>query len=282
MKDSSCAQKDQAYGSALGPNWSSDLTLRGSSIKKVHVEYKTNLKEIISGNDRPLSDIKNKSKKDVEKTGNITSKQWPVYVALDNGKIYGCDLVVSATGVTPNIELFKNEPGLHIAEDGGLVVDSNMRTTLPDVYAAGDVCTPSWCSHSPYWHQMRLWSQARQMGTFSARCMVAHLIDKEDIPLDFCFDLFSHVTSFFGYKVILLGKYNCQGLGDDYELLVRCTDGQEYIKVILHNGKMYGAMLIGETDLEETFENLILNQLDLSSFGEALLDPDIDIEDYFD
>ena len=34
--------------------------------------------------------------------------------------------------------------------------------------------------------------------------------------------------------------------------------------------------------LQETFENLILNQMDLSRFGEDLLNPDIDIEDYFD
>lgn len=56
----------------------------------------------------------------------------------------------------------------------------------------------------------------------------------------------------------------------------------EYIKVVLKDGKMQGALLVGETDLEETFENLILNQMDLSSYGEDLLDPDIDIEDYFD
>lgn len=48
------------------------------------------------------------------------------------------------------------------------------------------------------------------------------------------------------------------------------------------DGRMHGALLIGETDLEETFENLILNQMDLSSYGEDLLDPSIDIEDYFD
>lgn len=50
----------------------------------------------------------------------------------------------------------------------------------------------------------------------------------------------------------------------------------------MKDGRMQGAILIGETDLEETFENLILNQLDLSSYGEELLNPDIDIEDYFD
>lgn len=50
----------------------------------------------------------------------------------------------------------------------------------------------------------------------------------------------------------------------------------------MKDGRMYGAILIGETDLEETFENLILNQMDLTQFGEDLLDPNIDIEDYFD
>ncbi len=36
----------------------------------------------------------------------IVEVQWPVYVELTNGKIFGCDFVVSAIGVTPNVELF--------------------------------------------------------------------------------------------------------------------------------------------------------------------------------
>jgi NAD(P)H-nitrite reductase large subunit len=56
----------------------------------------------------------------------------------------------------------------------------------------------------------------------------------------------------------------------------------EFIKLVLQNGRVVGAILIGETDLEETFENLILNQIDVSMLGEDLLNPDIDIEDYFD
>lgn len=31
---------------------------------------------------------------------------WPVYVELTNGKIYGCNFIVSATGVVPNVEPF--------------------------------------------------------------------------------------------------------------------------------------------------------------------------------
>ena len=50
----------------------------------------------------------------------------------------------------------------------------------------------------------------------------------------------------------------------------------------MQRGRMQGAILIGDTDLEETFENLILNQMDLTDFGVDLLDPNIDIEDFFD
>ena len=56
--------------------------------------------------------------------------------------------------------------------------------------------------------------------------------------------------------------------------------GTKYMKVVLHGGRMVGAVLIGETDVEETFENLILNQLDVSIYGEELLSHDI--EDFFD
>lgn len=31
---------------------------------------------------------------------------WPVYVELSNGKLIGCDLVISATGVVPAVDIF--------------------------------------------------------------------------------------------------------------------------------------------------------------------------------
>uniref|UniRef100_A0A8C4WU35 Pyridine nucleotide-disulphide oxidoreductase domain 1 n=1 Tax=Eptatretus burgeri TaxID=7764 RepID=A0A8C4WU35_EPTBU len=169
---------------------------------------------------------------------------------------------------------------LTLAEDGGLLVDDHMTTSIPDVYAAGDVCSVAW-TRTAHWFQMRLWTQARQMGAYAARCMVADSVG-ESVDLDFCFELFAHITRFFGYKVVLLGRYNGQGLGSDYELLLRCTPGVEYVKLVMQCGRVVGALFVGETDLEETFENLILNQMDLSAFGESLLDPCIEIEDYFD
>ena len=54
------------------------------------------------------------------------------------------------------------------------------------------------------------------------------------------------------------------------------------MKAILKDDRMQGAILIGETDLEEVFENLILNQTNLVNLKGSLLDPEINIEDYFD
>lgn len=156
-----------------------------------------------------------------------------------------------------------------------------MRTSIEDIYAAGDVCEAGW-PLATHWFQMRLWTQARQMGFYAAKCISAH-IQQTSSELFFNFDVFSHVTKFFGLRVILLGLYNGQTLSlPDCSIQYRVTAKKELIKVILQNGTMKGAVLIGETDFEETFEQLIYNQLDLSRFGEHLLDEVIDLEDFFD
>ncbi|KAM4711813.1 pyridine nucleotide-disulfide oxidoreductase domain-containing protein 1 isoform 1-T1 [Anableps anableps] len=261
-------------GSALGPDWHRGIELQGAEqvSRRVSVEYQCEVKHIFTSEEFLLS-----SKQTLKPD---TAGSWPVFVQLTNGGTFGCDFVVSATGVIPNTEPFLHSNNFSLADDGGLQVDDHMMTSESDVYAAGDVCTACW-EHSPLWQQMRLWTQARQMGWYAGRCMAADVLS-EPIELDFCFELFSHVTKFFNHKVVLLGKFNAQGLGSDHELLVRCTKGQEYIKVVLSRGRMVGAVLIGETDLEETFENLILNQMDLTAYGEELLNPNVDIEDYFD
>lgn len=54
---------------------------------------------------------------------------------LKNGKKVDFDAVVLAVGVRPNVSLVKDAGG---AVARGIVVDDNMKTTLDDVYAAGD------------------------------------------------------------------------------------------------------------------------------------------------
>lgn len=44
--------------------------------------------------------------------------EWPVYVQLTNNCVYGSDLVVSATGVTPNTLPFL--PGNNVSTNGNV------------------------------------------------------------------------------------------------------------------------------------------------------------------
>jgi len=253
----------ESQGSALGPDWHKVLSKKGShSRKKVEIKYNVTIDEIIA-EPHASSELQD---------------GFPIHIKFSDGSIEGADFVISATGVIPSGEQYRDI--LSLSEDGGILVNDNMETSCKDVYAAGDICHAGW-KWSKQWMQMRLWTQARQMGMFAAKCMYFHN-KKEPIELDFCFELFAHVTTFFGQKVILLGLFKGQTLDNKYELLVRVTPGKEYVKAVMKDGRMQGAVLIGETDLEETFENLILNQMDLTVYGEDLLNPEIDIEDYFD
>jgi len=58
-------------------------------------------------------------------------------VRLDNGRQIGCDLVIVATGVRPEVELAR-QAGLRIGPKGGIVVDQMLRTSDPFIFAIGD------------------------------------------------------------------------------------------------------------------------------------------------
>ena len=52
----------------------------------------------------------------------VHASDWPVYVELTNGRTFGCDLVVSATGVVPNTSAFANNGcGLEVIKSSSTV-----------------------------------------------------------------------------------------------------------------------------------------------------------------
>lgn len=252
-------------GCSLGPNWSRNLPLEGSIDS--FIEHDLNLiyeDEIVSINFNDL----NTSKVELKTGKNIT---------------VDCDLVILALGVNPNtdisdsIEMSKSEHGI--------LIDTCMRSSIPNIYAAGDVVScDNWPINDNLWFQMRLWTQARQMGFYAAKCIVADL-ENNDPSLYFNFDCFTHVTEFFDKKVVLLGKFKLpEADHTSREILLRINPPDDYIKLIMdkETGNITGAILVGESGLEETIENLILDKIDVRNFKERLLDNSIDVEDYFD
>ena len=285
-------------GASLGPAWLSVLQAKAEKADGGQVAAPTNNRHATDGGDagsRIAAGLTIKYCCDPSSV-KISSKaacSWPVTVDVvttsDGAHSVDCDFVVSATGVEPVTD-FLHADFCHRSADGGLLVDKCFRTSARDVYAAGDVCSVDWQGHSTQWQQMRLWSQARSMGIHAAVCMATpDGGDEDDLPFEF--EVFAHSTHLFGKKVVLLGRHR-DGAG--LKALARAdssgTGGggrrSTFIKMLLENGRLQGGALIGDTNLEDTFENLILSSIDLGQYGDNMLEDiaalDIDLEDYFD
>jgi NADPH-dependent 2,4-dienoyl-CoA reductase/sulfur reductase-like enzyme len=60
----------------------------------------------------------------------------PLTVTLNNGEKIDCDVLIVAAGVAPNVSFLEGAP-VHIAK--GVLVSDKMETSVPGIYAAGDV-----------------------------------------------------------------------------------------------------------------------------------------------
>ena len=92
-------------------------------------------------------------------------------VRFDSGDAETFDEVIFAQGVKPNLGFV--EPGSIEMEDG-LVVDSFMRTSVPDVFAAGDVAQALDLSNGKK-RVIGLWQNAVQQGRCAGAAIAAEL-----------------------------------------------------------------------------------------------------------
>jgi len=115
----------------------------------------------------------------LEKTGDRFS------VRTRGGRSYEVDGVVAGIGIRPNIELAQ-QAGIRL--DNGIVVDDQLRTSAPDIYAAGDVAN---FYHSALGKCVRVEHEdnAIQMGKLAGRNMAGANQSYTHVPM-FYSDLF--------------------------------------------------------------------------------------------
>ena len=102
-------------------------------------------------------------------------------VHLGDGSLLDADLVVIGVGITPNTQLAE-QAGLKT--DNGIVVDEHLRTSDPDVFAAGDVAN---AQHPLLGRSVRVehWDNAIEQGAVAGRNMLGQDIAYERLPYFF-------------------------------------------------------------------------------------------------
>lgn len=161
-----------------------------------------------------------------------------------SGEELPCDLVGCAVGVVPNAELAA-AAGAQI--ERGIAVDDHLRTTLPDVYAAGDVAQVRQADGTVAPAQM-LWYVAADMG----RVAGANLSGADETYRP---RVFLNVSEFCGLDFCGVGQITPGQ--PDVEEVVRRADGQGSARLVMREGVLVGACFLGDTRLADVVCGLI-------------------------
>lgn len=130
-------------------------------------------------------------------------------IELESGMMLDADMVLLSLGVRPNSEIAK-EAGIEIGPTGAIKVDKQMRTSVPNIFAAGDCAEKiNLVTNEPVW--IPLGSTANKEG----RVVGTVLAGKE---AQFDGILASAITKFFDIKISMtgIGEKTAKKLGYDF------------------------------------------------------------------
>lgn len=165
---------------------------------------------------------------------------------MKSGKEIEFDILITAVGVKPNIDILKNAGG----QCGrGIDVDSSMCTSLPDIFAAGD-CTQSLDISSESVKTMALMPNAYMQGKCAGINMAGGKSDFSNaIPMN--------SIGLFGLHVMSAGSY----IGD--EETVKSENGIK--KFYIKDGLLKGFIIINDTERAGIYTSMIRNKIPVNS-----------------
>ncbi len=149
------------------------------------------------------------------------------------------DFIIVGTGVRPNVE-FTAGTGIRI--DAGIIVDKQMETTLPGIYAAGDVAqVPSASGGDPVVHA--LWPTAIETGGIAGTCMAL-------AKSHYGGSLNMNVTQMFDITVAAMGEF--MDIEGSESWIDENLPEDQYLKIVLKDGVPIGAICAGGSELIST------------------------------
>ncbi|WP_339138693.1 MAG: FAD-dependent oxidoreductase [Candidatus Electrothrix sp. GW3-4] len=179
-------------------------------------------------------------------------------VRLSSGKTVPADLVLLMTGVQPNIEFLA---GSGIALDQAVLTDQEMQTSVPDIYAAGDMVQ----IHDPVMGKdvvSALWGNAVHMGRTAGFNMSG--IKALAPPLLSSFNS----TEIAGLPIISAGLLHTQS--EQYAVYAEAQD-ENYRKLIFAQDRLVGMIFLGKVNRAGVYTNLIRNRIPLGDRRDALI-----------
>lgn len=179
-------------------------------------------------------------------------------VRLENGQVLPAQIVILAIGVRPSLELAETA-GLKTSR--GVLVDERMRTSAPDIYAAGDVTE----GHDMLLGETRpvaIWPSAYLQGEVAGTNMAGGKATHDG-------SVAMNSIQICGLPTISVGLIDPQRAEEVLEYTSQ--DGKNYRCIFLRGGKIIGAIFVGEIDRAGIITGLIREGVNVSDFKEKLI-----------
>ncbi len=206
---------------------------------------------------------------------------------LTTGETLRCDLVGVAIGVRPNIRLAK-EAGLRC--ERGVLVDEYLRTSEPDIFAAGDVAQ-IWDRWSGEYRVDSLWPSALASGRAAGANMAgANEPYEKGVPFN--------VARLCGIMLTAIGQAAAQRTPDEAHLEISRGSSQVWtampaarylrfqrsrgvnsVRLLVRDTVLVGALVLGDQSLVTPLIELIGASVDISPILPQLQDPHIPLTD---
>jgi 3-phenylpropionate/trans-cinnamate dioxygenase ferredoxin reductase component len=184
-------------------------------------------------------------------------------VRLSDGSHLPADAVVVGVGITPNTQLAE-AAGLDVGN--GIQADASLRTSDPDIYAAGDVA----CAYHPLLKssiRVEHWSNARNQPVTAAKAMLGQEAVYDRLPY-FYTDQYDLGMEYSGYVE-----------PDGYDEVVFRGDKErrEFVAFWLSKGRVLAGMNVNVWDVNDAVQALIRRGATVDSA--RLANPDIPLDE---
>lgn len=195
-------------------------------------------------------------------------------VLTTHGAHIPCELVLIAIGIDPLID-FIRAGGVVCGR--GVKVDDGMRTSVDDIYAAGDVIETV-DRFSGRTRVLGQWFPAIQQAQIAAFNMLA---SSGRAPAggasSTTFGQLYNATFLYGLDFVSVGLTTCPAM-HGFQELVAPPQARTHRKVILYHGQAVGALLLGNRSQALACKRAIDHQVNLAPVAEQLFAPDFDLD----